>query len=250
MCLSYQRHAHTYEHENNRLFYGHIAEALCQLINDFVEPRPIHHILELGAGTGIATQVLRRCFPKADILATEPCLEMLRLAKGKNIPKVKYLALKAEDASMLKQKFDLIFGNFCYHWFEQGTTSELKKCLTPHGFLAFSIPVNRADGALGNRLLIKIYRALKRHYSLSLKPRLNFKHTLKEFANFNLYYHLLSFTEVHSAHSWGPIMRSRGSWHCLFGQFDQEAEKLWQQYIEGNPREIPLKWHIVLMVAR
>ncbi|MDL1969431.1 MAG: hypothetical protein LWW94_00365 [Candidatus Desulfofervidaceae bacterium] len=61
---------------------------------------------------------------------------------------------------------------------------------------------------------------------------------------------LFSFTETHSARKWTNILCSRGSWHCLFGQFDQEAEKLWQECMEENTREIPLQWHIILMVAR
>jgi len=245
----YQKIAPIYEHPANCLFYQRIAESLCQLINEFAKHKfqSIHHILELGAGTGLATQVLRRYFPRADILVTEPCLEMLKVAKEKNISKVKYLVLKAEDAPILRQRYDLIFGSFCYHWFEKNTAMRLKKCLKPDGLLAFSIPVNCADGVLGNRLLIKIYRALKKHYGLSLKPALNFKRILKEFAGFNLYYRLLSFTETHPAHAWGQILRSRGSWQCLFGELAKEAEMLWQEY--SNKKEIPLKWHIMLLVG-
>jgi len=245
----YQRLAHIYEHPANCVFYQRIAECLCQVINEFANHKlqSIHHILELGAGTGLATQVLRRYFPKADILITEPCLEMLKLAKEKNISKVEYLVLKAEDAQVLKQKYDLIFGNFCYHWFKENTAKSLKKCLKPDGLFAFSIPVNYPNGVLGNKLLIKIYKVLKKYYGLSLKARLNFKRILKEFGDFTFYYRLLSFTETYSAHTWREILHSRGSWQCLFGNLSKEAARLWEKYTNG--KEIPLKWHILLLVG-
>lgn len=242
----YNKLANMYENPANSLFYSRIAKALCTLLDEDFSPQTI---LELGAGTGLATQVLRRRFPKADILSTDPSIHMLNLACAKQIPGVKYIALKAEEAPCLKQKFDLIFGNFCYHWFVPGTASMLKQCLTPHGLVAFSIPVNRANGFWGNKLLVKIYRTIKSHHSSPTKSRLNSKHLLSEFIGFKLKQFLFSFTEIYSAREWANILRSRGSWHYLFGPFEQEAEKLWQEYMWENTKAIPLQWHVVLMVG-
>jgi len=243
MVIPFSLLADLYENKMNFWFYHYIADALCKLIKDF----SFKSILELGAGTGISTQVLKRYFPKAKILATDPCIEMLRLAKNKNLNNVDYLVLKAEDAISLKEKYELIFGNFCYHWFKNGTAIRLKKCLKKDGVLAFSIPINCADGLLGNKLLLNVYRNLKKHYHFSHKPSLRFKEILKEFKDFKLSYHFLSFSESYPANEWFKILYSRGSWHYLFKEYIKEAKHFWLKY--ENKEEIPLRWHILLLIG-
>ncbi|RLG13118.1 hypothetical protein DRN73_00460 [Candidatus Pacearchaeota archaeon] len=244
----YEKIAHIYENPVNSKFYKSIAEKLCKLIKKSVGNRNIFSILELGAGTGYSTEILRKYFSEAEIWATDPSLKMLKIAKNKNISKTKYIVLDAENIQTFKIKFDLIFGNFCYHWFTLNIASQLKNHLTHNGIIAFSIPVNLPDGTLGNKLLLKIYKNIKKNYFLSSKHRLKLKNLLSEFAEYNLKTHIFSFSETRFSKNWAYILRSRGSWYYLFGEFAQEAENLWYKYT-SHKNKIPLNWHVLLLIG-
>ncbi|ACA59840.1 class I SAM-dependent methyltransferase [Candidatus Desulforudis audaxviator] len=229
----------------NERFYTRIAGALAKKVARRLTPR---RILELGAGTGAGTVVLRRYFPTAAILATDPSKKMLAYNQEKALRGVTYGILAAEEVNCLDEKFDLVFGNMCHHWFAPGTTSKLAALLAPGGAAAFSVPVSGLEKGNGNLLLLRICKELggrQNHRRLPCPARLR-----RDFESFGTYFaEKIILRETHSPAFWATLLRARGSWAYLFGNQAAQAESLWQKLSAGCDA-VTLYWHIVLVVAK
>jgi trans-aconitate methyltransferase len=241
----FSAHSHIYATAENERFYTRIAAALAEKVSPRLDPGKI---LEVGAGTGAATIILKRYFPKAEILATDPSAEMLAHNRRKKLAHVRYACLRAEEAACLEDKFDLVFGNICYHWFEKGTAKGLAGLLTPSGVLAFSTPTSGQEKGDGNLILFRICRELGvkgRHgRHLSSLSRLR-----KEFAHLrNVATETMTLRETCPPALLGTLLRARGSWTFVFGPEADAAENLWRKYTTGRPLTT-LSWHITLVVA-
>ena len=92
---------------------------------DFVR-RDAARILDLGAGTGISTQLL-------DAIAADPNVDML-LAANRELPRV---AARAEALPFRDRSLDLVTAFNAFHWFQ------------PDAFFAEARRVLRRDGRLG-----------------------------------------------------------------------------------------------------
>jgi len=112
-------------------------------------------ILDLGSGTGVGSQALRKLYPKATIVAVDLAEEMLKVARDKeknnqglfnklNIlnqsQNVNYVCTDAEKLPFKNGSFDLIFSNLSIQWCEnyQALFSEFGRILKAGGFLQFS----------------------------------------------------------------------------------------------------------------
>jgi SAM-dependent methyltransferase len=243
----YETKAAAYDSPVNRWFYGHIAKELCRTTAKCGVPR---RIIEVGAGTGIATKVLRWQFPGTPILATDSSPAMLAIAQAKGIPGVQTACLCAEEVRQLNQKFDLVFGNICYHWFPKGTANRLGEALSPGGLLAFSIPVTGGDKLPGNRLLSDIYREIGRRSGRTGQRLPSLPFLAREFRDFSICcYRTLTMHECHSPRLFAELLRTRGSWTYLFGEQGPVAEEIW--LARTFTREwIALAWHIALVVVQ
>ncbi|RJX17474.1 MAG: methyltransferase domain-containing protein [Ammonifex sp.] len=241
----FSTHSHIYATAENERFYTRIAAALAEKVSSRLAPGKI---LEVGAGTGAATIILKRYFPKAEILATDPSREMLAHNRQKGLEGVRHACLRAEDASRLDEKYDLIFGNICYHWFKPGTARELSRLLTPAGVLAFSTPTSGQEKGDGNLIMFRICRELGvkgrhgRHLSSLSRLRKEFAH-LKNVAT-----ETITLRETYPPAFHGTLMRARGSWTFIFGTEAGNAENLWRKYTTGRALTT-LYWHITLVVA-
>ncbi len=99
-------------------------------------------VLDLGAGTGVATDALIRKYPKAKVLALDFAMPMLRLArkKGPLFRRPQCLCADQELLPLATQSVDLIYSNVALQWctdLEQ-TFGELYRVLRPGGLLMFS----------------------------------------------------------------------------------------------------------------
>lgn len=134
------------------------------------------HILDLGCGTGIVTEKLAQQFPCADIHAIDIASSLLNIAKQRLIP---YRAYCHEgdfhyfDSTL---KFDLIFSNMALHWSNDIITviKNVKRYLSPHGMLAFSIPVSGT------------FRELQSHFSINSFVDLDFLTTQLNQSGFSI----------------------------------------------------------------
>ncbi|MEW6183358.1 MAG: methyltransferase domain-containing protein [Bacillota bacterium] len=233
-----------YASPENERFYMRIAAALADRIVSLNPQR----ILEVGAGTGAATVVLRRWFPAAEILATDPSNEMLAYNKKKPLTNTTFALLPAEAAAETKDRFGLVFGNICYHWFRPGTARTLAGLLDPGGVMAFSVPVSGPAKGDGNLILLRICREIgvgDRHG----KHLLSISRLRREFAGLKSSVESVTIRETLSPAFFGVLLRARGSWDFLFGSRAELAEDMWNRLTTGLS-ETTLHWNIALVVAR
>ncbi|MGQ9512584.1 methyltransferase domain-containing protein [Thermodesulfitimonas sp.] len=229
----------------NERFYARIATALVNKVQARLNPA---RILEVGAGTGAATLILRRYFPSVPILATDPSLAMLAHNRGKGVPGVRYVCAAAEELGDLTERFDLIFGNLCYHWFAPQTARQITSLLRPGGVMAFSVPITGVMQEEGNQVLVQIYRELSirqpKRRRLPSPQRLR-----REFAFApRCTVEIITLREKHPPALFGTLLRARGSWAFLFGPQATQAEALWRKLTAGV-EEVALCWQIALVVA-
>ncbi len=99
-------------------------------------------VLDVGSGTGHAAAAMRKRWPKAQVVAMDLALPMLRQARRqagwwKPFPRVcaDARALPLADASV-----DVIFSNLCLQWVEDlpGVFAGFRRVLRPGGMLLFS----------------------------------------------------------------------------------------------------------------
>jgi malonyl-CoA O-methyltransferase len=103
-----------------------------------LEPRII---LDAGAGTGLASQALKRRYPKARVLAVDSAHRMLRAAAARG-SWLRPLARVCADAARLPLKdasVDLVFSNFMLPWGDPDRVlTEFRRVLAPRGLLTFT----------------------------------------------------------------------------------------------------------------
>ncbi|HHP50654.1 MAG TPA: methyltransferase domain-containing protein [Moorella mulderi] len=244
MVFPFEKWASLYSSPFNEQFYQDIAATLLGKIKG--HPRSI---LEVGAGTGAATELLQRRYPEASIIATEPVEEMLKYCQKRALPGVRLLPLSAGELAFLGSRFDLVLGNICYHWFPRGTLKILRDILAPQGQLALSIPIQVREKADGNLILLEVARKIKgvnRPGKLKTLAQLR-----REFSPLfsSLWIEAHSVEESHPPERLTLLLRVRGSFHFLFGEKGAEAEKMFLEMASAH-KQINFRWNFALVVAR
>ena len=108
-----------------------------------LDPIPPHaHVLELGCGTGILTELLRFRFPDASILAMDIAPDMLRQAH-RYVPSAQFVEADLNTLS-LNESFDLITSSSAMHWVDDFSAllKTLAGALRPNGTLHFSLMIH------------------------------------------------------------------------------------------------------------
>ncbi|HEX7339131.1 MAG TPA: malonyl-ACP O-methyltransferase BioC [Rhodanobacteraceae bacterium] len=114
-------------------------ELLARLVFYLDQPK---RILDVGAGTGEGTAKLKKRYPKADVVALDMTLPMLRLAR-RHSRLLKPFARVAGTATRLPfadHSFDIVHSNLCFQWCTDlaALFAEMQRVLAPGGFLVFS----------------------------------------------------------------------------------------------------------------
>ncbi|MBI5230704.1 MAG: class I SAM-dependent methyltransferase [Coriobacteriales bacterium] len=144
----YEGVADLYDAPSHEAFYRGLAHELVALLPSDAAVRTI---LEVGAGTGFGTHVLRERFPSAAITAVEPSAAMIAHAVDR-VPDVEYLQQSLADVSA-DGSFDLVACFVAEHWLEAGEPERLVE-LSRGGLLALSAPIAPPRPlATGNQLL-------------------------------------------------------------------------------------------------
>lgn len=239
--------SHIYATAVNERFYARIAAALAERIVTRIRPR---RILETGGGTGAATVVLRRYFPKAKIVVTDPSEKMLSYNREKGLQNVCFLCTSVEAINGFRdENFDLIFGNVCYHWFPRGTAARLAPLLTPGGMMGFSVPVSGPDRETGNEVILQICRRLgvRRRQGRHLLSASRLRQEFTIFSECTI--ERIALQETHPPALFSALLRARGSWAFLFGPQAPHAEILWRKLTAGRDT-VTLCWNMALLVAQ
>jgi len=99
-------------------------------------------VLDLGSGTGRVTRELKRCYPRALVIALDLAPGMLREARRHQRPWRRF-ARVCGDALRLPlaaASVDLVFSSLVLQWCEplEQALAEVRRVLKPEGFFAFS----------------------------------------------------------------------------------------------------------------
>lgn len=103
---------------------------------------PPTRVLDVGAGTGRGAALIKQRWPKAEVIALDAALPMLREVK-KRARLFRPLRRVCGDASALPladASVDLIVSNLCLQWVDDlpATLDGFRRVLRPDGFLLFS----------------------------------------------------------------------------------------------------------------
>ncbi|WP_295797292.1 malonyl-ACP O-methyltransferase BioC [uncultured Microbulbifer sp.] len=97
---------------------AHLQRAVCRQLlaeteNLSITPR---RILDLGSGTGYGSELLRRRFPDAEIIALDIAPQMLQYARAERPLADGYIAADAEQLPLADACIDLVFSSFALQW--------------------------------------------------------------------------------------------------------------------------------------
>jgi malonyl-CoA O-methyltransferase len=99
-------------------------------------------VLDLGAGPGRASALLRRRYRKAQVIALDPARSMLELARRRGgwFRPVQVVCGEAESLPLADGSIDLLFSNLCVQWCEElpRVLNECRRVLAPGGLLLLS----------------------------------------------------------------------------------------------------------------
>ncbi len=132
------------------------------------EPTLAGRGLDLGCGTGFATELLVRRYPSVTWRGVDVAAPMLALARRKHgLASVGFCVAAAEALPLADNSMDVVVCNFAWHWFGEAAAAEVRRILRPGGWLLASIPLRHFAAATGNRALARVLLANRRRFVAS-----------------------------------------------------------------------------------
>ncbi|MGS1014410.1 malonyl-ACP O-methyltransferase BioC [Rhodanobacter sp. UC4450_H17] len=99
-------------------------------------------VVDIGAGTGRGTAALKRRYPKAEVIAFDLALPMLRVAKQHSSWRRPFDRVCAEACALplADHSVDVLHSNLCFQWIDDlpALFGECMRVLKPGGLMAFS----------------------------------------------------------------------------------------------------------------
>jgi SAM-dependent methyltransferase len=170
-CWSDDLRADKYDRPGNRVFY---QAALAALLDG--APAVAGQGVDLGCGTGFATEVLVARYPDVVWQGVDVADAMLSLARAKpGLAKVRFCHASAESLPLADASLDLVVANFSWHWFGEGAGREVRRVLRPGGWLLATVPLRRFSAASGNRALARALLADRHQFSHTSSQGLRFE---------------------------------------------------------------------------
>lgn len=132
--------AHAAEYEQSAKVQLEIGERLFERLHYLkIQPR---YVLDLGCGTGVFSQQLKKQYPQAQIIGLDLALNMLKQAKSKQSWRRKWSLVCADMTALpfADGLFDVVFANQVIHWGNplSAVLAELNRVMNPQGCLMFS----------------------------------------------------------------------------------------------------------------
>lgn len=131
---------------------GFPSEVIAYIFSKVQKDHP--YILDIGCGTGIATEQL---FDKgAKVVGTDIDAEMIMQARSGNRNQIEYIVAHAEEQPFVEKTFDAVTTFSSFHWFAtKEVVHEIKRVLKPRGIF-FVINKNEAgDFKKKNKEILK-----------------------------------------------------------------------------------------------
>lgn len=172
-CWSDDGRGDKYDSRSNRTFY---QSALAMLLEG--APSLAGHGVDLGCGTGFATEVLVDKYPLVAWQGIDVAAGMLAVASRKNgLAKVRFSQASAEALPLPDGSVDVVVANFSWHWFGEGAGAEVRRVLRPGGWLLATVPLRLFSGASGNRALARALLSERRRFVHKSSQGLRFEAT-------------------------------------------------------------------------
>lgn len=104
-----------------------------------IEPKLV---VDLGAGTGVASRALSQRYPSAHVIALDASLPMLQLARRQLgwLRRFSRVSSCASSLPLQESSIDLVFSNLMLQWCNEPhrVFLEIRRVLRPHGLLTFT----------------------------------------------------------------------------------------------------------------
>jgi SAM-dependent methyltransferase len=215
--------ARRYDSAENRLFYQTLLRRLVAGAGPFFRGRG----LDLGCGTGFATERLLQAFPGVAWQGVDVSAPMLaRAARKPVLAGVSLCHAAAEALPYAGGSFDVVVSNFSWHWFQPSAGSEVLRVLRPGGWLLVSAPVRHFSTAQGNRWLAARLHAKRRSFRRLPSQGLRIE-DMASLLPGELRTHRLESVAIEEqfgdASALLATLESRGSLHAIFGREGVEA---------------------------
>jgi malonyl-CoA O-methyltransferase len=127
-------------YEKHDVLQQEVQSALIERL-DFYTAEP-NRVIDVGAGTGRGTALLKKRYPRSDVIAVDQALPMLRAAKQHTrwLKPFQRLCGEATALPLADQSVDVLHSNLCFQWIDdlQALFGECARVLKPGGLLAFS----------------------------------------------------------------------------------------------------------------
>ncbi|MBW8366765.1 MAG: malonyl-ACP O-methyltransferase BioC [Arenimonas sp.] len=109
---------------------------------DYLEDRVPLRVLDLGSGPGRAAGAMKKRFPRAEVIALDAALPMLREvpAHTRFWRPVKRVCADVSQLPLADQCTDVIFSSLCLQWIDNlpAVLAEFRRVLRPDGLLLFT----------------------------------------------------------------------------------------------------------------
>ncbi|MDE1893734.1 MAG: malonyl-ACP O-methyltransferase BioC [Xanthomonadaceae bacterium] len=109
---------------------------------DFYAGQPPARVLDVGAGTGRGSALLKQRYPKAEVIALDLALPMLRAARSHSSWRRPFARVCAEAGALplADHSIDVLHSNLCFQWIDDlpALFGECMRVLRPGGLMVFS----------------------------------------------------------------------------------------------------------------
>jgi len=127
-------------YEQHDVLQREVQAALLERL-DFYAQTP-QRVIDVGAGTGRGSALLKQRYAKAEVIAVDLALPMLRAAKQHSSWLKPFIRVCAEATSLplADHSVDVLHSNLCFQWVDDlpALFGECVRVLKPGGLLAFS----------------------------------------------------------------------------------------------------------------
>lgn len=127
-------------YEQHDVLQREVQAALLERLDFYLETPA--RVLDVGAGTGRGSALLKQRYPKAEVIAVDLALPMLQAAKKHTGWRKPFLRICAEAVHLPlpDHSVDVLHSNLCFQWVDDlpALFGECMRVLKPGGFMAFS----------------------------------------------------------------------------------------------------------------
>ncbi len=127
-------------YEQHDVLHREVQESLLARLDFYIDTP--QRILDIGAGTGRGAALLKQRYPKADVLAMDLAVPMLKRARRHSRWRHKFAGVAADAVRLpvANDSVDLIHSNLCIHWCDDlpRLFGEWVRVLKPGGYMALT----------------------------------------------------------------------------------------------------------------